>query len=65
MLYRLEKADPIGTLKQTTSSEGKTMDRKDIFLSLILVALLGIVGKMDYNDAHTESKLTHRAEVTR
>jgi len=42
----------------------ETMDRKDIFLSLILVALLGIVGKMDYNDAQAENKLTHRAEST-
>ncbi len=41
------------------------MDRKDIFLALILVCLLGIAGKMDYNDAHNDSELTHRAEVTR
>ena len=38
------------------------MDRKDIFLALIVVLLLGIVGKMDYQDAVTESKLTHRGE---
>lgn len=64
MLYRLEKADLIGTLKQKTSSEGKTMDRKDVLLALIFVCLLGIVGKMDYNDAQAENQLTHRVEVT-
>jgi hypothetical protein len=63
MLYRLKRADPIGTLKQTNSSEGNAMDKKDVFLALILVLLLGIAGKMDYNDAHNESELTHRAEV--
>jgi anaerobic glycerol-3-phosphate dehydrogenase len=65
MLYRLKRADPIGTLKQTNSSEGNAMDRKEIILALILVCLLGIAGKMDYNDAQAESELTHRAEVTR
>lgn len=65
MLYRLEKADLIGSLKQKTSSEGKTMDRKDVLLALIFVCLLGIVGKMDYQDAQAENQLKHRAEVTR
>ena len=41
------------------------MDKKEIILALILVCLLGIVGKMDYNDAQSESELTHRAEGTR
>jgi hypothetical protein len=40
------------------------MDKKDIFLALIVVLLLGIVGKMDYHDAVAESNLTHRSEVT-
>jgi hypothetical protein len=40
------------------------MDKKEIILALILVCLLGIVGKMDYNDALADSELTHRAEVT-
>ena len=40
------------------------MDRKDVFLALIVVLLLGIVGKMDYQDAVAESNLTHRPEVT-
>ena len=65
MLYRLKRAAPIGTLKQTNSSEGNAMDRKEIILALILVCLLGIAGKMDYNDALADSELTHRAEVTR
>ena len=38
------------------------MDKKEIILALILVLLLGIAGKMDYNDAHNESELTHRGE---
>jgi hypothetical protein len=41
------------------------MDKKEIILALILVCLLGIAGKMDYNDAHNDSELTHRAEATR
>ena len=41
------------------------MDKKDVFLALIVVLLLGIVGKMDYQDAVADSELTHRAEVTR
>ena len=39
------------------------MDKKDVFLALILVCLLGIAGKMDYNDAQADSELTHREEV--
>ena len=41
------------------------MDKKDIFLALIVVLLLGIVGKMDYHEAVADSQLTHRAEATR
>ena len=42
--------------------EGKVMDKKEIILALILVCLLGIAGKMDYNDAVADSQLTHRSE---
>lgn len=64
MLYKLERAVHIGTLKQKTLSENKTMDRKDVLLALIFVCLLGIVGKMDYTDAQAENQLKHRAEAT-
>jgi hypothetical protein len=38
------------------------MDKKDIFLAIIVVLLLGIVGEMDYHDAVADSELTHRSE---
>jgi hypothetical protein len=38
------------------------MDKKEIILALILVLLLGIAGKMDYNDSLADSELTHRGE---
>lgn len=41
------------------------MDKKDVLLALIFVCLLGIVGKMDYNDTVADSELTHRGEMTR
>jgi hypothetical protein len=52
-------------LEGLAARRGDTMDKKEIILALILVCLLGIAGKMDYNDAQAESELTHREEVTR